>query len=467
VNRSLTAPFPRLSDARRHLGLPALVLAVLTGVWSSVGYAANPDDPPTTRTLQALRQTPDLSATSATPFTLTLDQAMGRTLDKHPDLKVFGYTEKTLQAEADIASQRPPINAGLRMQNALGTHETTGFKNAEIALTLASVLERGGKREARQALAAGQLDALGAARETTRLDLLAEVARRYLDVVAAQAQTTIAAIDVAQRERTVAAATKRVQAGASPESARLTAEALRVRAEIDRARANREVEAAYRRLAILWNDRDPTTTRVAGDILLLPEVPDFGVLAALVERSPDLKRFADETRIREARVQLARSARAPDLNWEVGIQRLQDFGSSWGFIAGVTVPLGASHRAEPEIRASENERQALALERESSEFTLYATLAQAYGQYVTGKAEAEACRDDLLPRLARAEAAAERAYRAGALSYLEWAQVQSETMAVHKQQLAAAIEAQRALIEIQRLTGDPFINATAPKDPAP
>jgi cobalt-zinc-cadmium efflux system outer membrane protein len=391
---------------------------------------------------------------------------MGRTLDKHPDLKLFGYTEKTLQAQTDIAAQRPPIVVGLRMQNALGTHETTGFNNAEIALTLASVLERGGKREARQALSAGQLDTLGAARETKRLDLLAEVARRYLDVVAAQTETTIAAIDVAQRERTVAAATKRVQAGASPESARLTAEALQARAQIDRVRANRDVAAAYRRLAILWNDRDPTPSQVAGDILSLPEVPDFGALAALLEATPELKRFADETRIREARVQLARSARAPDVNWEVGVQRLQDFGSSWGVIAGVTVPLGASHRAEPQVRAAENEMQSLALERESSELTLYATLAQAYGQYVTGKAEAEACRDDLLPRLGLAEAAAERAYRAGALSYLEWAQVQSETMAVHKQQLAAAIEAQRALIEIQRLTGDPFVNA-AYKDPAP
>jgi cobalt-zinc-cadmium efflux system outer membrane protein len=391
---------------------------------------------------------------------------MGRTLDKHPDLKLFGYTEKTLQAETEIAVQRPPIVVGLRMQNALGTHETTGFKNAEIALTLASVLERGGKRDARQALSAGQLDALGAARETKRLDLLAEVARRYLDVVAAQTEATIAATDVAQRERTVAAATKRVQAGASPESARLTAEALQARAQIDRARANRNAAAAYRRLAILWNDRDPVPTRVAGNIQSLPEVPDFNVLAALLEATPDLKRFADEARIREARLQLARSARAPDINWEVGVQRLQDFGSSWGVIAGVTVPLGASHRAEPEVRAAENERQALALERESSELALYATLAQAYGQYVTGKAEAEACRDELLPRLARAEAAAERAYRAGALSYLEWAQVQSETTAVHKQQLAAAIEAQRALIEIQRLTGDPFINA-AFKDPAP
>ena len=432
---------------------------LLAGFWS-IGYAAP-------EVASDTRRPPAMAAdTGATSFVLTLDQAMGRTLDKHPDLKVFEYTEKTLRAEAEIASQRPPLNAGLRMQNALGTNEARGFKSAEIALTLASVLERGGKREARQALATGQLDALGNTRETKRLDLLAEVARRYLEVVGAQADAGIAAIDVAQRDRTVAAAAKRVQAGASPESARLTAEALRARAEIDRARGNRNVDAAYRRLAILWNERDASTTRVAGDVLSLPDVPDFGVLAALLDHTPDLKRFADEGRIREARLQLARSARSPDVNWEVGVQRLQDF-SSWGLLAGVTIPLGSSRRAEPEIRAAENEIQALTLERESSEFMLYATLAQAYGQYVTDKAELQAYRDDLLPRLARAEAAAERAYRAGALSYLEWAQVQSETTAALKQQLAAAIEAQRALIEIQRLTGEPFIIANAPKDPAP
>lgn len=435
----------------------SLIVAVFAGVWG-VGYAEMPD-PPVVQSSGG--------AVQATPFRLTLDQAMGRTLEKHPDLKVFEFTEKTLQADAAIAAQHPPLIAGLRMQNALGTHETTGFNNAEIALTLASVLERGGKREARQAVSASQLDALAAAREAKRLDLLAEVARRYLDVVAAQATVTIAELDITQRERTVAAAMKRVQAGASPISAQLTADALRARAVIDRARGKREIGGAYRRLAILWNERNPVTTAVAGDILALPEVPDFGVLAAMLERSPDLKRFADETRIREARLQLARSARTPDFNWEVGVQRLQDFGSSWGLIAGVTVPLGASRRAEPEMRAAESERQALGLDRESSELTLYATLAQAHSEYVTAKAEAEACRDDLLPRLKLAEAAAEHAYRAGALSYLEWAQVQSETMAVRKQQLSAALEAQRALIEIQRLTGDPFINSAAFKDPAP
>ena len=59
----------------------------------------------------------------------------------------------------------------------------------------------------------------------------------------------------------------------------------------------------------------------------------------------------------------------------------------------------------------------------------------------------------MLPKLAKAEAAAERAYRAGAISYLEWAQLQSERTNARKQQLEAALDAQRALIEIQRLTG--------------
>ena len=68
---------------------------------------------------------------------------------------------------------------------------------------------------------------------------------------------------------------------------------------------------------------------------------------------------------------------------------------------------------------------------------------------------------DVIPKLGRAEAAAERAYRAGAISYLEWAQLQSERTNARKQQLEAALEAQRALIEIQRLTGQPFVAAPA------
>ena len=230
---------------------------------------------------------------------------------------------------------------------------------------------------------------------------------------------------------------------------------------MERRRAERDQAAAYRRLVLMWSERSPGTVLIAGDRLSLPDVPDFDAIAALLERTPELRRFADEGRIREARLQLARTARAADVEWQIGVRRLQET-SDWALVGSVSLPLGSAARAEPEIRSAEAELAALDLERESSELGLYATLAQAHARLVASVSDAREIDDELLPRLRRAEAAAEKAYRAGALSYLEWAQLQSETTVTQRQQLADAIDAQRALIEIQRLTGATFVTPGRP-----
>ena len=93
--------------------------------------------------------------------------------------------------------------------------------------------------------------------------------------------------------------------------------------------------------------------------------------------------------------------------------------------------------------------------------SLYSTLVEAHGRYTVAQTEVERLQRDVLPKLTKAEQAAERAYRAGAISYLEWAQLQSEKTAARQQQLDVALDAQRALIEIQRLTGQPLLAPTA------
>ena len=123
------------------------------------------------------------------------------------------------------------------------------------------------------------------------------------------------------------------------------------------------------------------------------------------------------------------------------------------------MPLGAGRGAQPGIHAAEAELASLEIEREAKGLSLYSTLAEAHGRYRVAQIEVERLQSDVLPKLAQAEAAAERAYRAGAISYLEWAQLQSERTAARRQQLEAALDAQRALIEIQRLTGTPFVAA--------
>jgi len=391
---------------------------------------------------------------------LTPDDVFARVAASHPGLRLADARVGLLEAERDRSLQKAALQAGAELENFAGSGAVGGLKAAEVTLTLASVLERGGKLDARRTLAQSRIDAMAVERETQRLDLLAEVARRYLAASAALLHRDIAALDVEQRGRTETAARQRLQAGASPESVVLAAQAARALAELSGARAAQQWNAARQHLAALWGEKTPDFTIVTGDPLLLPEVPDAGALAALLEKTPELERFADQHRIAEARLQLARTTANPDLQWQAGVRYLGTT-DDVGLVAGVSMPLGTRRRAEPEIRAANAELAALEIEREATSLSLYSTLIEAHGRYTLAQLEVARLRAEVLPLLARAEAAAERAWRAGATSYLEWSGVQSELTATRRRQLDIALDGQRALIEIQRLTGQSFIGGTA------
>ena len=388
--------------------------------------------------------------------TLSLDDAFARVANTHPDLRLLGPRQQVLLAERAQATQRPPWVVGAELENALGTGDASGLQGADLTLSLASVFERGGKLDARRTLVESRIDALAVERETKRLDLLAETARRYLAMLAAREQREIAQFDIAQRRRTVAAARHRLQAGASPESVVLTAQAAFAKAELERARAEQRHAAARQHLAALWGEHSPGFDVATVDPLRLEAIEDIATMETLLARTPELRAFASEQRVREARLQLARSETSADIDWSVGLRRMQADGDL-GLVAGVSMPLGARDRAQPGIRAAEAELTSLGIEREVKDMALYSTLVEAHGRYRVAQLEVARLRDDVLPKLARAEAAAERAYRAGAISYLEWAQLQSERTAARKQQLEVALDARRALIELQRLTGEALV----------
>ncbi len=424
-------------------------LAALLYVLCATARAQAPVEPPS-------------ASPQPAPAALTLDAALARVARAHPELRLFGARQDVLLAELDAAALRPPQRVELEVEDALGVGDARGVERASVTLGLAGVFERGGKLDARRILAQGRIDALAVQREAQRLDLLAEVARRWLAAQAARAEAAIAREDIAQRGRAVAAAGRRLQAGASPESVLLSAQAALARAEMTLERAMQQDDAARRALAALWGQREPAFALIDADLLALPAIAGMDALALLLDEVPELMQIVDERRIREARLQLARSSAAPDLDWRFGVRWLQE-GRDAALVGGVSLPLGSRARAQPEIRVAEAQLASLELEREARDVALYATLAEAHGRYRVARLEVERTREDILPRLTRAERAAERAYRAGATSYLEWAQLQAETTEARRRQLGAALEAQRALIELQRLSGAPLLpDAAAP-----
>ena len=80
----------------------------------------------------------------AAPAPLTLDEAFARVARVHPELKLFGPQTEVLLAEREQAALKPPLRASLEVENVLGTGATRGFDAAEVTLSLAGVLERGG-----------------------------------------------------------------------------------------------------------------------------------------------------------------------------------------------------------------------------------------------------------------------------------------------------------------------------------
>lgn len=350
------------------------------------------------------------------------------------------------------------MTLGATVENVLGSGTLSAFDGGEFRLSLASVLERGDKRTARRTVALLELDAVALERETRRLDLLAEVARRYLDAIAVRQTRVLARRDLEQRQRMVEATARRQRLGAADAAEHAGAEAAYRKgvAEIDALeRAERQ---ALLRLALMWGADEANFEPAGADLSVLPTVPDFGVEVGHLAEAPELRRFAHRRRLLEARAQLARSARVADLDWQVGVVRLQS-ARDWGFGAGIGILLGTAARAEPDLRRAEAELAAVEFERAGEERALRATLAEAWGQLDQAVALAQRLDQDVLPALEAAAAAAERAYRAGASGYLGWAQWQTDITLARKSRLEASLAAHRALIELQRLTGRSLIPA--------
>tara|TARA_R110001599_G_scaffold353826_1_gene599289 strand:- start:63981 stop:64403 length:423 start_codon:yes stop_codon:yes gene_type:complete len=83
--------------------------------------------------------------------TMTLALAVQLALAKNPELQVYRFREQRLQGEVETANFRPQFVLSAEVENLGGTDDFNGVDAAEFTLALSSVIELGGKRDARVA----------------------------------------------------------------------------------------------------------------------------------------------------------------------------------------------------------------------------------------------------------------------------------------------------------------------------
>ena len=108
------------------------------------------------------------------------------------------------------------MNAGVELENFLGTGEVSGLKELEVTLTLSSVLQLNDKPAARLNVLSERRIQQDVEKRILTLDILGELNRRYIKVLVLQANLDVIKDAEALALYTLNAVTKRVEAGASP-----------------------------------------------------------------------------------------------------------------------------------------------------------------------------------------------------------------------------------------------------------
>ncbi len=216
---------------------------------------------------------------------------------------------------------------------------------------MSSVLELGGKRQARVSVVESRYGRVEAERRAETLDLLGQVTQRFVATLALQEKLELAAEAVALAEATHEIVTRRADRGAAPQAEVLRARAALTQSRIEQSRLRAAYESRKMALASLWGDTSPDFQMLEGDLFQFGSSDNFDALYQRVSDSPAIQIYASEQRIREAEIQLARSQSESDIRWQVGVRRFEETDDT-ALTAGFSVPLFSGRRNRGEVQAA-------------------------------------------------------------------------------------------------------------------
>ena len=388
---------------------------------------------------------------------LSLSQAIAAALKRNPELAVTSFELNAADARVLQAGVRPNPEAAVQLDNVFGTGEARGVKVLETTLSLGQVIELGGKRNSRVGVAGLSRDLVGVEREAQQLDVLADVTRRFIEVVAAQRVIALAQQATRLTEQTLAAITTRVQAARSPLAEQSRATIAVTRARIEQQQAASTLQAARRALAALWGDRVAEFSNASADLFALPTVQTYEALSASLQLSPDFLRFATDARLRDAEMRLAQAYAKPNLNVALGIRRFEATGNT-ALVAGVTYALPIYDRNQGTIREAQVRREQNAVRSQATLIRAEATLYGLYQELQAARNRLETLRGEAIPQAEVALAQTRNGYERGRFSYLELLSAQQELLGLESAAIQAAANYHLQLTEIERLTAEPLAN---------
>lgn len=374
------------------------------------------------------------------PIRLSLDLAHELLLETNPEIRAARQNIAAARADVLDASLWPNPRVGFDSENyALSAAaRSNGFLDEQnLVVRVEQLLETGGKRGKRTAVAEKGVAAEEAALADTVRRLRLELDRNYWRVVLAAEQLGLAEQILADFDRILSLSRERYRQGEASglEVARLATERLRFfedRAEAELALRNAKVAL----LALIGVDDLDRDFVVVEELALEPANLDLATLERqALESRPDLAGNAALLQQADARVSYAQALAVPDITPFVGYNR--NFGQdAIAFGVSLDLPLTDRNQGGVARAVAERGRQTEALRR--ARLMVRAEVRNAVREVETRRELAQSLARDYVPAAERAREISEASYVLGALDLIEFLDAQRayrETLRRHKEAL--------------------------------
>ncbi|ALL13199.1 TolC family protein [Caulobacter henricii] len=389
---------------------------------------------------------------AALPFTaqaqsLALNQALARAAQADPTRAAAEARIKAADAGARQADVRANPVLGVELEDLTGTGPYSLVDRAQATFYYQQTLERGGKREARTALARTEIDLVRLRHQTKVLDLFKEVELAWVEALAAEAQARLARTRLDIAERAQAEVDRRVKMARDPLFAGARAEAQVAEARIALSQAQLAADTARRTLAGYWNDGVDFEI----DAAALEDTSAAREIAG--EASPvDLALLDAERQTATARVRVEETKAVQDPTWRAGLRYLNE-GRDVAVVVGGSIPLARYDTNRGAIERAQAERTAADTDLLTGKVLRERQIAKLQADLTARASEARRIEAEVLPAAERTIALVREGFNRGGFSYLDVIEAQQVLIDARSRRLDAlkAFHTDRALLA--RLTG--------------
>lgn len=389
---------------------------------------------------------------AALPFTaqaqsLALNQALARAAQADPTRAAAEARIKAADAGARQADVRANPVLGVELEDLTGTGPYSLVDRAQATFYYQQTLERGGKREARTALARTEIDLVRLRHQTKVLDLFKEVELAWVEALAAEAQARLARTRLDIAERAQAEVDRRVKMARDPLFAGARAEAQVAEARIALSQAQLAADTARRTLAGYWNDGVDFEI----DAAALEDTSAAREIAG--EASPvDLALLDAERQTATARVRVEETKAVQDPTWRAGLRYLNE-GRDVAVVVGGSIPLARYDTNRGAIERAQAERTAADTDLLTGKVLRERQIARLQADLTARASEARRIEAEVLPAAERTIALVREGFNRGGFSYLDVIEAQQVLIDARSRRLDAlkAFHTDRALLA--RLTG--------------